>query len=190
MRVLQRTTKRKARKFALLTAAALAALTLAVAATPKQAGPAYIYPDVSGATNASVTQANIDDTICSSGWTKTIRPSTAYTNAVKKEKLKAYNEEHGTNWTMQDGELDHLISLQLGGDPISEKNLWFEPYYSHIGSERVGAREKDAVETYLKTRVCDHAISLIDAQLLIAKDWYDVYTHLTYKVINENDTIE
>ena len=36
-----------------------------------------------GATNPDVTQDNINNTICVSGWTKTIRPTTKYTNDLK-----------------------------------------------------------------------------------------------------------
>ena len=66
-------------------------------------------------------------------------------------------------------EVDHLISLELGGsnDP---KNLWPEPY-----SGSLGAREKDKLENYLHRRVCNGKISLQDAQGAIKKDWVKAY---------------
>jgi hypothetical protein len=37
-----------------------------------------------------VTQTTISDTICVTGWTKTIRPPESYTKALKKEQLTSY----------------------------------------------------------------------------------------------------
>jgi len=69
-------------------------------------------------------------------------------------------------------EIDHLISLELGGaDDV--KNLWPQPYYQHPG-----AHEKDAVENYLHRKVCGGQINLTDAQKAIANDWYDVYLQM------------
>ena len=42
-----------------------------------------------GATNASVTQANIAVTICIPGWTKTIRPPASYTTKLKLLQLRS-----------------------------------------------------------------------------------------------------
>jgi hypothetical protein len=49
----------------------------------------------------------------------------------------------------KDYEEDHLISLELGGHPTSEKNLWPEAY-----KPKPGAREKDRVENFLHDEVC------------------------------------
>lgn len=69
-------------------------------------------------------------------------------------------------------EIDHLISLELGGaDDV--RNLWPQPYYEHPG-----AREKDLVENYLHKRVCAGEIKLADAQKQIAEDWYAVYLQI------------
>jgi hypothetical protein len=66
-------------------------------------------------------------------------------------------------------EVDHLISLELGGadDP---KNLWPQPY-----SPAPGAHEKDLVENYLHRQVCAGAISLADAQREISSNWLKVF---------------
>ena len=66
-------------------------------------------------------------------------------------------------------EIDHLISLELGGED-DEKNLWPQPYYMHPG-----AHEKDAVENYLHRQVCSGKMELQEAQRAIATDWYQVY---------------
>jgi hypothetical protein len=69
-------------------------------------------------------------------------------------------------------EIDHLISLELGGsnDP---KNLWPEPY-----APKPGAREKDQVEDELHRQVCAGAVPLAAAQREISTDWYAVYLTL------------
>jgi hypothetical protein len=62
-------------------------------------------------------------------------------------------------------EIDHLISLELGGsNEIS--NLW-----PQAGEPRPGFREKDRVESYLHREVCAGHTSLEAAQRVIAEDW-------------------
>ena len=65
-------------------------------------------------------------------------------------------------------EEDHLISLQLGGNPSDPKNLWPQPYAGN------GARKKDVVETALKRLVCSNKMKLADAQKAIL-NWPDAY---------------
>jgi len=43
-----------------------------------------------GVANPDVTQDNIDQTICVSGWTKKIRPPTNYTNELKRQQIVEY----------------------------------------------------------------------------------------------------
>jgi hypothetical protein len=71
--------------------------------------------------------------------------------------------------TGQQVEIDHLISLELGGsnDP---KNLWPEPYFP-----KPGAKEKDLVENWLHREVCSGKVSLAEAQKEISTDWFQVY---------------
>lgn len=124
-----------------------------------------------GAINPNVTQENIYDTICKSGWTKTIRPSSYY---VTKLKLKQMAEQNLPG-NPKDYEEDHLISLELGGNPTNPKNLWPELWYSDSGW---GAHKKDVIETYLKRKVCSKKgdqIALADAQNWIATDWIATY---------------
>lgn len=115
-----------------------------------------------GAMDPRVTQANIASTICVSGYTATVRPSTTITNRIKIERLAAY----GFTGPLSDYELDHLIPLELGGAPSDVANLFPEPWE---GSE--GARTKDATENYLHDQVCRGNIQLVDAQNAIATDW-------------------
>ena len=135
-----------------------------------RAGPDNIYPQIPGKTNPNVTQANIQDTICKSGWTATIRPPASYTTALKIQQLKQYGNQ---DQAPKDYEEDHFISLELGGDPKDPQNLWPEPYFTPDTSQ--GARSKDRVENYLNTQVCAGNISLQEAQKEITTDWYQIY---------------
>jgi hypothetical protein len=125
-----------------------------------------------GAVNPSVNQANIGQTICVSGWTATIRPPASFTTRLKREQLASGYTYQGDTAT-RDYEEDHLISLEIGGAPSAEANLWPEPYNSPEG-----ARVKDVVEGKLNALVCDHAITLATAQRAIVTNWWAAY--LTY----------
>ena len=120
-----------------------------------------------GIINNDVTQENIDENICVSGWTKTVRPKTTYTNKLKKQQIVQYGY---TDTTLAHYEEDHLISLQLGGNPTDPKNLWPQPYDSTCN-----ARKKDVLETKLKRLVCQGDVSLQDAQQAISSNWIEAY---------------
>lgn len=156
----------------LLTVLSSAALP-AVLATPAAAATcsqAYLpLPDpgcTPGATYAAVTQATIGSTICVSGWTATIRPSTSYTNPLKIRQIAAYGY---SDTAPADYEEDHLIPLELGGNPTDPNNLWPEPRYVINGAPT--ASKKDAVENKLKSMVCAGTITLAAARTAIARDW-------------------
>ena len=125
-----------------------------------------------GVTSPAVTPSTIKKTICTSGYTLKVRPPVSVTNPIKKKQLKAwgYTDRNAAHY-----ELDHLISLQLGGSPDDEGNLWPEHY-----SGKWGARIKDTLEGELKRRICvkasdpDH-IDLKEAQDAISKDWIAAY---------------
>jgi hypothetical protein len=111
-----------------------------------------------GAINPAVTQATINSTICVSGWTSTVRPSTSLTDRMKKLSDTSYGLP-----TTEQGEYDHLVSLELGGAPADPRNLWVEP--GKIPNP------KDAVENKLAEAVCSGLIPLATAQQVIATDW-------------------
>jgi opacity protein-like surface antigen len=139
-----------------------------------------------GITNPAVTQANIKENICKSGWTDTVRPTTTYTNKLKATQLtttyKFLVATYGAD--LSGYEEDHLISLQLGGSPSDPKNLWPQPY---VGAN---ARKKDVVETKLKRMICAGTITLKDAQKAISKDWVAAYNKYSVpadaKVVESN----
>jgi hypothetical protein len=106
--------------------------------------------------------------LCTPGYTRTVRNVPA---AVKKQVCEEYRVP-AERCTGAYVEIDHLISLELGGsnDPA---NLWPQPY-----QPKPGAREKDRLENWLHRQVCDGVMSLVDAQQAIAEDWYSAYRRM------------
>jgi hypothetical protein len=122
-----------------------------------------------GATNPRVTQANLASTVCKSGYTATIRPPASITGAEKRASEAAY----GFTGSSRTTEYDHLISLELGGDPNSPMNLWPEPNAARASGVN---NPKDRVENELNTLVCNAVhgrpyLPLARAQYLIATNW-------------------
>ena len=122
-----------------------------------------------GATNPAVTQADIHETICVPGYTRTIRPAERYTERLKRAGIRRYG--YGDR-RLRDYEEDHLISLDLGGSPDSPRNLWPEPHHV-VGAW--GSYTKDRLENRLHSLVCQGRISLVRAQRQIARNWIAAY---------------
>ena len=122
----------------------------------------------SGAIDTHITQANIDTTICKSGYTATVRPPVSYTNKLKMQQLNGTYKQF-TDKVAADYEEDHLISLEIGGSPTDPKNLWPQPYAG------IGARIKDQIENKLHDLVCSHKMLLTQAQKEISTNWYTAY---------------
>ncbi|MFI2206964.1 hypothetical protein ACH47Z_40940 [Streptomyces sp. NPDC020192] len=118
-----------------------------------------------GALNSAVTQSTINSTICVSGYSSSIRPSTSYTNALKVKQIAQYGY---SDTSTADYEEDHLIPLSLGGNPTSAQNLWPEPRYDAGGYT---STDKDTIEYKLYKAVCAGTIQLAPAQKAIATDW-------------------
>ena len=141
---------------AALVAIALLLLAIAIVSPHGSSFKGPYHADIArtpGVLNPDVTQANIDSTICVHGWTKTIRPPTSYTNALKEKQMR----EYGVGGSMSDYQEDHLISLELGGHPTDPRNLWPEPYPR--------ASEVDSIENDLNGKVCSGDLTLESAQL-------------------------
>jgi hypothetical protein len=105
-----------------------------------------------GVLNPDVTQATIRATICKHGWTRTVRPPVSYTNELKARQLVQYGL-HGPLSAFQE---DHLVSLELGGNPTDPRNLWPEPYPR--------AAAVDQIENELNGQVCTGKLTLAEAQ--------------------------
>ena len=128
-----------------------------------------IHSVTPGALNPAVTKNNIAKTICVSGYTKTIRPTSTYTTKLKKTQLKSNYARYGSSLTSLVEE-DHLIPLELGGSAKDPRNLWPE-----LWDGVWGAHKKDVLENKLHLLVCSQRISLIEAQASIANNWIDAY---------------
>ncbi|MBV9178846.1 MAG: hypothetical protein JO297_17605 [Nitrososphaeraceae archaeon] len=115
-----------------------------------------------GAINLSVTQDNIKNTICVPGFSRTVRPPVSYTTPLKIKLMQSY----GFTDSRSNYELDHLVSLEIGGNPTDVRNLWPEPGYGQYNFHI-----KDRFENYLHNQVCNGAMSLSEAQKEIATDW-------------------
>ncbi len=101
--------------------------------------------------------------VCTSGYASSVR------NVPQSLKNKVYAEYGITSHKAGEYEVDHLVSLELGGsNDIS--NLWPE-----AASPKPGFHEKDKVENYLNSQVCSGAISLQQAQIEIATNWLAIY---------------
>lgn len=128
---------------------------------PCHAGDGGQLPDprcTPGGIDPAVTQADIQSTICTSGYTRTIRPPEAQTEAFKfNQAYAAYGIASGTTT-----ELDHLVPLELGGDNAAA-NLWPEV--------PPAPNPKDTVENALNAAVCSGRVTLASAQQAIAQDW-------------------
>jgi len=140
----------------LLVVAAVALVVLAVVLRSREHHPPAVLADpvrTPGVLNPDVTQSNIKQTICVPGWTRAVRPPVDYTNALKVKQMRAYHELGSPS----DYQEDHLISLELGGNPTDPRNLWPEPYPR--------AANVDQIENDLNAKVCSGALTLADAQL-------------------------
>lgn len=166
--------------FAMITALAVTSLFVSNATSSSysgvsaKVGPAYIYPSVPGSINPTIYQGNIQTTICVTGFTGRpgYRPGSNYTTALKIKQLEIYGY---TDQKTADYEEDHLISLELGGNPTDPNNLWPEPYTAPISDG--GAKTKDQVENYLHRQVCAGTMTLAEAQKEVSTDWYAVYVN-------------
>jgi hypothetical protein len=153
---------------------------------PHRSASALFKPDPMlhpGAVDPQATKASL----CAAGFTtKSVRPSTSYTGPLKHLELGGGGRiiaPSGTNYAVVgeqlpgqvgDYELDHLVSLELGGNPESPANLWMEPWErkgARLAPLGLGAESKDVVENRLHREVCAGTISLAAAQHQIANDW-------------------
>ena len=123
------------------------------------------YPDhacTPGAIFGDVTA----DKVCTSGYSKSVR------SVSESTKNKIYAEYGIQTHSTGEYEVDHFISLELGGSNDTA-NLFPE-----AAEPKPGFHEKDKVENYLHKQVCDGSISLAEAQKEISEDWLSVFTNM------------
>ncbi len=112
-----------------------------------------------GAILSTATKAEI----CTAGYSSKVR------NVPDSEKKKDYTEYGITSHASGQYEVDHLVSLELGGSN-DIANLWPE-----LAAPLPGFHQKDQTENYLHKEVCDGVIDLATAQREIAQNWLGVY---------------
>jgi hypothetical protein len=116
-----------------------------------------------GAVRADATRFQL----CAPGFT-----TKAYRHTDEATKRKACEEYGAKNCPGPEFEIDHEISLELGGsDELA--NLWPQP-----AEPRPGFHEKDQLENWLHRQVCSGIMPLENAQQAIAHDWYHAYEQM------------
>ena len=148
-------------------AAATAAGATGFAPAAVHVGPARLYPDPN-LTPGDVIAGVTAQQVCTSGYATSVR------NVSQDEKKQVYRR-YGEADLAGKAEVDHFISLELGGSNALT-NLWPETY-----NPTPGAHEKDKVENYLHAQVCSGALTLQQAQQEIAGDWFAVYQSMPNK---------
>ena len=101
---------------------------------------------------------------CVPGYSKKVR------SVPERVKRQVYAEYGITHHGRGEFEVDHLISLELGGSN-SIKNLWPQSYKTSPWNARV----KDALEDRLHAMVCSGELPLEIAQHEIATNWIAAY---------------
>lgn len=107
--------------------------------------------------------------VCTPGTSKKDR---RVTESEKRRVFEAYGvpgNRRGICSGPEGCEIDHLISLQLGGSN-DVRNLWPQPYDGDWN-----AHHKDVLENKLRKLVCSGQMSLEDAQHAISTNWIDAY---------------
>jgi hypothetical protein len=112
--------------------------------------------------------------ICVEGYSKKVR------NVSEKTKRLVYKNYEITDRAPHEYEIDHLISLELGGANDIE-NLWPQSYIT----TPLNARRKDVLENKLHVLVCSGELPIQVAQQEIATDWISAY----YKYIPGPDKL-
>lgn len=103
--------------------------------------------------------------ICVVGYTKTVR---SVSQALKNEVYRTYGV---TSREPGEYELDHVISLELGGSN-AQTNLFPQSYKTMP----LNAHTKDRLENRLHALACSGKITMTEAQQAIARDWTVAYT--------------
>lgn len=130
------------------------------AAGPTADGSPPILPNPQMTPGVFISDAGLDK-ICQKGYTATVR---YVTEGQKNKVFKQYGIERSGEY-----EVDHLISLELGGSN-DDRNLWPQSYRGYWN-----ARIKDIVENRLHYLVCAGKVSLQDAQYDISNNWIKAY---------------
>ena len=163
--------------FAVFVSVAIASPTIATYGIQTKTGNCMankILPDSSCTPGAVLTTST--SIICKVGYTKTVRD---VSETTKKKVFAEYEIPYSQH---NNYEVDHLISLEIGGgNDIS--NLW--PENSKITD---GSLTKDKFENYLHSQVCSGKMTIQEAQKEISVNWLSYYqtdTNIKPKTITQ-----
>ncbi len=137
------------------------------------ATPTFADYGVQTKTSGCTANQTLPDTACTPGAVLTtdtkVMCVTGYTTTVRNVSIstkKKVFQEYGIPWSKRSNyEVDHLISLELGGSN-NISNLFPE---SHLIKNN--SFTKDAFENYLHKQVCTGKLSITDAQYEISTNW-------------------
>jgi hypothetical protein len=138
---------------------ALCAVSLVAWAAPKEA-PAL--PD-GNLTPGELLKGATAAQVCKPGYAGGVR------NVSDATKRKVF-AEYGITPKPHEFEVDHLVSLELGGSN-DIKNLWPQSYVTKPWNAHV----KDKLEDKLHTMVCHGKLPLKTAQQALRTNWIDAY---------------
>ena len=122
----------------------------------------------SACTPGAILATGTKEAICQSGYASNVR------NVPTSVKNQVYAEYDIRSHAPGQYEVDHLVSLELGGSN-EIANLWPE-----LASPQPGFHEKDSVENDLHSQVCSGAMALKEAQIEIATNWLAVYQRMPH----------
>lgn len=145
--------------------------------------PIWCLVLVIGALSIVAVAAELPNTMLTPGAVRVVDQHTLCTtstqlvrNVPQSEKLAVYREygmdkpRTGYCATPSGCEVDHLISLELGGSN-DLKNLWPQSY-----DGACNAHIKDKLENKLHALICAGTITMQEAQSAISTDWEAAYT--------------
>jgi hypothetical protein len=108
--------------------------------------------------------------VCTHGYTQCVRKVSAATKNAVYASYGLTGNHNGYCESDQGCEVDHLVSLELGGSN-EQGNLWPEPYEN----EQWNAHVKDQLENFLHAEVCTGRISLKQAQTEVSTNWIESF---------------
>jgi hypothetical protein len=149
--------------------------TAQVNCSPKMSG-VYPIPDSActpGAINPTVTLGILQGGDFKTGCERNKASTVKTKNATYDEyRISHPQDNKGQNQTC---ELDHLVSLELGGADTVD-NIWPQCGPDGVALARRFFKVKDSVENYLAVQVRQGKIALAEAQHGIAQDWTQYVT--------------
>lgn len=125
-----------------------------------------------GAVNPAVTK----EVLCVTNYVEGKDPQGKSVRNVSESRKKQVFAEYHVDPASSKFEVDHLISLELGGSN-DIKNLWPQSYTT----QPYNAYMKDKLENKLRKLICSGELDLAKAQKEIAADWILAYNKYVQK---------